>query len=566
MASKTRQTSLDVHVYSTMTGQGKSQLMQKPVLKKCKEPPRSFEEFLKCQNWDYWPRNVFLKNISSREDAMKKLEEESSFTSIFTHLWTNVPQVFETLGTMELRLKECELLLQRHSSKLFDCDKMISKKSSCAKLDQYKAFLKEHDKQKKIVLSDEMETEKNIEGCNFSGFKQNELTQLPRHLDAKQIYLFVLRTRNLEENLFKIWRNYILSDCSIALLHDSFWWWFLHKFKPDKRDQDCLFDRISENYVTLFLRIPIKRKDAFFQMYPDYLAQAIYAAFQESFPESSSLFNDEFKEDLGNTIYLWLSGLKPRSGFWNQWRLKDLCTTTIHGSRRPPSKLVKSRTSANQEHIVSTIDFNMENILKNPKSYGTSVHKDESTTSKATTKSHYMSFGPEFHRVLFNFGGQSPLILYYLKMHEIGGISIPHKKNGSKFTKILQEPPPAPTYYEVIKEAKKNFAMNKRDLKRTKQTIREEVRVLKERQERIDRELDRLQAKSSRNIQEVKNDFENFLHKMRVEDKFEKYKGSTKLPALPQLLSISSSSTSTTVELEDFNHVAEEGKLEESQQ
>lgn len=208
------------------------------------------------------------------------------------------------------------------------------------------------------------------------------------------------------------------------------------------------------------------------------------------------------------------------------------------------------------------IDFNMENILKNPKSYGTSVHKDESTTSKATTKSHYMSFGPEFHRVLFNFGGQSPLILYYLKMHEIGGISIPHKKKGSKFTKILQEPPPAPTYYEVIKEAKKNFAMNKRDLKRTKQTIREEVRVLKERQERIDRELDRLQAKSSRNIQEVKNDFENFLHKMRVEDKFEKYKGSTKLPELPKLLSISSSSTSTTVDLEDFNHMAEE----ESQQ
>lgn len=47
----------------------------------------------------------------------------------------------------------------------------------------------------------------------------------------------------------------------------------------------------------------------FWQVYPDCLAQAIYAAFQESFPESSDLFNSEFKEQLGNTIFLWLSGM-----------------------------------------------------------------------------------------------------------------------------------------------------------------------------------------------------------------------------------------------------------------
>lgn len=48
---------------------------------------------------------------------------------------------------------------------------------------------------------------------------------------------------------------------------------------------------------------------AFRQVYPDCLAQAVYAAFQESFPESSNLFNSEFKEELGNTIFLWLSGM-----------------------------------------------------------------------------------------------------------------------------------------------------------------------------------------------------------------------------------------------------------------
>lgn len=43
-------------------------------------------------------------------------------------------------------------------------------------------------------------------------------------------------------------------------------------------------------------------------MYPDCLTQAIYATFLEAFPESSHLFNDEFKEDLGNNIFLWMSG------------------------------------------------------------------------------------------------------------------------------------------------------------------------------------------------------------------------------------------------------------------
>ncbi|KAL6082718.1 hypothetical protein STEG23_016473 [Scotinomys teguina] len=89
-------------------------------------------------------------------------------------------------------------------------------------------------------------------------------------------------------------------------------------------------------------------------VYPDCLAQAIYAAFQESFPESSDLFNDEFKEDLGNTIFLWLSGLKPPEGFWTHWRLKELCTTTIHGCKRAPLKSVKQRLISSQERIASS--------------------------------------------------------------------------------------------------------------------------------------------------------------------------------------------------------------------
>lgn len=57
-------------------------------------------------------------------------------------------------------------------------------------------------------------------------------------------------------------------------------------------------------------------------------------------------------------------------------------------------------------------------------------------------QSHYISSGPEFHRVLFNIGGQSPLILYYLKMHEVAGISKAPRQIRIKLTEILKEPYP----------------------------------------------------------------------------------------------------------------------------
>uniref|UniRef100_A0A8C5KZF3 Protein FAM227B n=1 Tax=Jaculus jaculus TaxID=51337 RepID=A0A8C5KZF3_JACJA len=281
--------------------------MQKAKLQQIPEPPKTIEEFLKSQNWENWPKEHHLRDNDAWVETQQKLGEDSSFTSIYSYLCDNVPRLFEEVIIMESRLKDCSVLLHDHASNIFDCNSMISKTSSYGNLEKHMAFLQKHPRQKKIMLSDEMETEKNIEGCNFSGFKVSEPTQLPRHLDAKQIYLFILKTQSFEKKMFKVWRTYFLSEASIALLHDFFWWWFLNKFKPDKKDQDCLFDRIAESYVMLFLTIPLNQKDTFFQVYPDCMAQAVYAAFQEAFPESCNLFNDEFKEDLGNTIFLWLS-------------------------------------------------------------------------------------------------------------------------------------------------------------------------------------------------------------------------------------------------------------------
>ncbi|XP_016877479.1 protein FAM227B isoform X6 [Homo sapiens] len=434
---------------------------------KMQEPPKSIEEFLKFQNWDYWPREIHFRDDDKWSCTLKKIKEDSSFVSIYTHLWENVPRIFEALLIMESKLKEYSLILQNHTSEIFKWKSMISETSSYRKLERYGEFLKKYHKKKKIM-----------------------------------------------ERVFKIWKTHFLSEASIALLHDSFWWWFLHKFR----------------------------------IYPDCLAQAIYATFHEAFPESSYLFNDEFKEDLGNNIFLWCSGLKPQKGFWIHWKLKELSTTTIHGSKKAPAKSVKERIADSQEHISTSIDFNIIKILNNPRAYTLPISKEESRLSRLATKSHYSSTGPEFNRVLFNFGGQSPLILYYLKMHELAGISKAPKKTKIKLTKIFQEPLPAPTYRDVIKEAKRQFARNQKDFRMEKLRINEEIKLLKQQQERIDKELDRLQAKATKKPHEVKQDFEKFLHKLRSEAEIER----------ECVASLSSSSSSSPSSTDNYNFEEEE--------
>ncbi|XP_053451521.1 protein FAM227B [Nycticebus coucang] len=475
-------------------------------------------------NKDYWPRDVDFSVDDKWITTLKKVQEDSSFSSIYTHLGNSVPRAHKAVSIMDSRLMECSLLLKKHASKIFEWKSNISDPTFFRKSEEYHTFLRKYYKKRKIMLSDEMETEKNIEGCNFTGFKINELTQLPRHLDAERIYLFILKTHNFDEKVFKIWKTHFLSEASIALLHDSFWWWFLYKFKPDRTNQDCLFDRISESYVTLFMSIPLSRKDAFFQIYPDCLTQAVYATFLEAFPESCNLFNDEFKEDLGNSIFLWLSGLKPRKRFWTRWKLKNLSTTSIHGSKKAPAKSIKEKLASSQERIIATIDFDMVKILKDPRASGKSLSKDEPRLPKLITKSHYIGYGPEFDQILFNTGGQSPLILYFLEMHKFGDFGKAPKQNNMKFTEIVREPSPTPTYQDIIKEATKQFAKN-----------RKEFMIL--------------QTKVTKQPHEAKRDFEKFLHKLRTEAQLER--------ELVSMSSSSSSSSSTTTTTEDMSEEAE---------
>ncbi|XP_019333299.1 protein FAM227B [Alligator mississippiensis] len=283
----------------------------------------------------------------------------------------------------------------------------------------------------------EKSSNKNVENCHYPGFKVKQLSELPRHLDAADLWDLVIKAQNFKKAVFKVWRKLFLSEASIAVFQDSFWWWFLQQFKTNQEDQDHLFDRIADSFVGLFLCVPRNTKDAFFQVYPDCLSQVIYVAFCEAFPESTTYFGDEFKDELVDLIFQWVSGLKPQKFVWKKWNLDCLKKTTVNGNEKDTITRSTVKESIKSKPVVQGLRFQLgfcwEDLIEGRKSMFASsteeIKEDRKHAvavpkeSETITKSCYFGPGPHFRRVLFRLGGQSPLISYYLKMHEITNVS-----------------------------------------------------------------------------------------------------------------------------------------------
>jgi hypothetical protein len=93
--------------------------------------------------------------------------------------------------------------------------------------------------------------------------------------------------------IMKRWRKAIVCEESAAIMQDSFWWCFLKWFQvrftevsstvfcsfglsarfcfflsfPNQANaevQDKIFSRVADNYVSLFVHLPVERRDEYF--------------------------------------------------------------------------------------------------------------------------------------------------------------------------------------------------------------------------------------------------------------------------------------------------------------
>ncbi|KAM4675364.1 protein FAM227B [Discoglossus pictus] len=282
--------------------------------------PATFEEFLEVQHLKDWPENPCSEE-KPLELGLKGTEY--SLCAIKEDLLKNAPMDKKIFANLEGNVLQHSSLLDKYASMILDIpssdDNLYSANETfLTEIDVPDHSGKASSQIKAVYNVTDLEKKKDIENCIFPGYKYNEFTELPGHLEAAQVLNRVVKTHNLKGGNLKMWKKMFFSEASQAILQDSFWWFYLQRFKPDHEEQDRLFDRISESFVALFWNVHHSLKDFFFKIYPDCLSRAIFTAFYEAFPKSHALFNEGFRSEIMDLIFQWVSasclGCELRAG------------------------------------------------------------------------------------------------------------------------------------------------------------------------------------------------------------------------------------------------------------
>ncbi|XP_072889198.1 protein FAM227B-like [Hemitrygon akajei] len=300
--------------------------------------PKTYDEFLQFQGLKDWPKLLPDEdefNMNIQPDAF------TSYESVSQYVHEHAPLQMELLTNMGQRIDELALRLEKYASKILPDEPRKSKASAKTQLFYLpETFIRQMKNSDALLihpsrkLSEELDIahkNKTVESQTFPGFKPLEFTKLPGHLEAMQLFYLLRKTHTFSPAFQTTWKKLILSKPSVAILQDAFWWFLLYKFKPSREDQDYLFSRIADSFVTLLMIAPVEVLDMFFQVYPDCLSQAIFAVFYKSFPGSHNKFGDEFKSELTELISLWMTGLKPEEFSWRKWNLEHLENSMSRG-------------------------------------------------------------------------------------------------------------------------------------------------------------------------------------------------------------------------------------------
>ncbi|XP_067827238.1 protein FAM227B-like [Heptranchias perlo] len=478
--------------------------------------PKTYEEYLQFQDLTDWPQ-IFPDgdefNMSIQPDMF------SSYESMSQYFREHAPFQMEVLDNMGQRIDQFVSKLEKYSSKILSDEPRQSKIKDClfyapseTVLTQMRASdaLLTHPSRKlseHVFAQNRPVKVTTVESQSFPGFKPMEFTELPALIEAIQLLNWIRKAQNFTLGFQNTWKKLILSDASAAILHDAFWWVFLFKFKPSKEDQDNLFNRIADSFVTLFMIAPYEVRDKFLEVYPDCIAQAIFAIFYKSFPDSHNKLDDEFKKELTELITLWMTGLRPEPFSWRKWNLEWLEKLI---SKRGPGRKETLLAALKLQSTGINLDFDLDELIKYERTPDIKDMSPPKTTAglDAKMESSYAGPGPEFQHIFFRLSGRSPLVAHFLNMKKIMGRSLGTVGPKLKHSEISKAPPLAPTYQDVIKETQKISKELHRKYNDLHEQTRKVVAKIKWDQIQFNKKVDRLKNKLSNNADEFKHENE----------------------------------------------------------
>lgn len=410
---------------------------------KVDKPPLSAEHWVEKQGMGQWPlppSQTEIQNYTEQFPDLFCTQEDMSklFIDGINIDWDPLDVVETQLDSLEERLSTySEMLLEKRERKktvygitCVPTEFEIGSGEINQEIMNAVKIRKPHQEQK---VSHGGGRARTIQFALFPGYDSWELTPLPRQIEAPQILYKVTKGLNLEGLYSKVWRKYFLSQGSVALLQDIFWWVLMEKFNKDKGEQDRLYNRIADSYVSLFLNIEEKFKDFFLKHYPSALAQSLYSTFCTVYTYSLKHFDDDFKTFLCNLTSEWICGSTPPPLVWSTWPLHLLEPNTSNKDEDGRKSGLKIEHGSTDEKPVSPM-FSSPRIEPESQPAGS---------------------GPIFERVQFNLFGRSPLVAHYLQTRNLGGDTLSAKLVSRTQIEKLQAP--KPTYREIIAQAKKVF-------------------------------------------------------------------------------------------------------------
>ncbi|XP_041465233.1 protein FAM227B-like isoform X1 [Lytechinus variegatus] len=352
---------------------------------------------------------------------------------------------------------------------------------------------------------------RSLEVMSYPGFNKNELTELPHGLEAPQILDRVTRAQDFNAGFNKFWKKLFLSEASVAVMQDMFWWFFIDKYEPKREEEKKkIFNRIADSFVALFVSVNPEIKDKFFVVYADCLAQAIFAAYWEAFIDSHHQLGDRFKQNIASICSELTAGVKPKPLSWKHWDVKRLQPKSMNKEKEEDKHRV---VLIKEGHINKDADFSINVDIPDESDslaneLGSTVSREMTLLNKGhrfpqtiatnvegaqtEVESHQIGPGPDFERVLFNIKGRSPLVAHYLHMRQLAGNQ--NIGRNVRRTEVEKLPPPAPTYREVIKDSNRMAKAMSTEYQKISDILNKELAAIEKQRAQQAREIEALKS------------------------------------------------------------------------
>ncbi|XP_068131511.1 protein FAM227B isoform X2 [Hyperolius riggenbachi] len=460
-----------------------------------------------------WPEYPFLEEYPPVEiPSLNRFSPKN----IYEEFLRRIPLDSQVFDDLEAKIAEDMTRLSIYASQIFylsiseDCLCPVTR-AFVTEVDLLELSQKAQEKFEEFTRITCEEREKRVEDCMFPGLNR---TDLPGNLKATQILQVLAESNHYQVGCGKALSKYLLSKESEAILKDCFWWCFLHRFKPQHLEQAHLFDRIADCFVTLFCHVSPDIKDLFIKLYPDYLSQAVFTAFYKAFPQSCPQFNGEFKSEIVDIIFQWVTGIKPIPGSWSKWDLHYLGKKQEQFSNGKVSNPLESQP----DDVKWRLEFNLDDLIQEARD--SNLPKNSTAEKKLPVReSHSIGSGPEFCHTLFPLGGHSLLVLNYLKRHKMKDFVPAGSRNKLKRSEISKLPPAGRTYQDVIKETQNTRKSLQQKYDRLDAKTQQEQLEIHQQNVIVKKQIERMKQELSTGVKVNTSLLLNKLHKMPFSSK-----------------------------------------------